>query len=176
MRPKPLPPESSSPLRVAVLGTGKIGSTFAFQLARAGRHDVTVIARPGSTRLRQLDRDGAIVDFRGERAAVTIASALDEQTPYDLVVVTLLAHQADPLLPALARSAAGCILFMFNTFHPERLEQAILLWSVSRVRPFRELLATGQTECEALVDAMVAAAAMATPAILVSEIQAMRPT
>jgi predicted dinucleotide-binding enzyme len=36
---------SSPPLRIAVLGVGKIGSTFAFQLARTGNHDVTVICR-----------------------------------------------------------------------------------------------------------------------------------
>ena len=125
MSPAPAPPPSSPPLRIAVLGTGKIGSTFAFQLARAGGHAVTVIARPGSTRLRQLERDGAIVDVKGERADVTVADALDEQAPYDLVIVTLLANQADPLLPALARSATACVLFMFNTFHPERLAQAV---------------------------------------------------
>ena len=82
-------PASSPPLRIAVLGAGKIGSTFAFQLARAGGHDVTVIARPGSVRLQQLaTRRG---DHRrqgrtGERAGF---NALDEQTPYDLVIVTL---------------------------------------------------------------------------------------
>ena len=299
------PPGSTRPLRIAVLGTGKIGSTFAFQLARVGGHDVTVIARPGSARLRQLERDRAVVNVEGERADMTVASVLDEQAPYDVVIVTLLAHQADAQLPALARSAAHCILFMFNTFHPERLQQAIgtercafglpfvqamltvdgklkstigaagqktllgqqrwvdlfnasglpaamerdmpswlrchvplcvafesvcvagerrqggaswreavvlargvracyglirslgyrpyprskrlltrspiglvatMLWSVSRLRSFRELLATGQAECEALVDAMVAAADRADPTIVVSNIRAMKPT
>ena len=33
-----------------------------------------------------------------------------------------------------------------------------MLWALSRVRPFRELLATGEDECRALVDAMVATA------------------
>jgi 2-dehydropantoate 2-reductase len=50
-------PEPSTPLRIAILGGGKIGSAFAFQLARTGGHDVTVIARPGSVRLAQLERD-----------------------------------------------------------------------------------------------------------------------
>ncbi len=114
-----------SPLRIAVLGAGKIGSAFAFQLARAGGHDVTVIARPGSTRLTQLERDGAIVNVRGDRAQVRVAGALDETIAYDLLIVTLLAHQAAPLLPVLQRSAAGCVQFMFNTFDPERLQAAI---------------------------------------------------
>lgn len=43
---------SPPPIRVAILGAGNIGSTFAFQLARAGHHDLTVIPRPNSVRLR----------------------------------------------------------------------------------------------------------------------------
>ena len=112
-------------MRIAILGAGKIGSTFAFQLARTGRHDVTVIARPGSARLQQLQRDHGVVNTRGERAEVRVSDALDEQTPYDLVVITLLAHQVGAVLPALRRSAARCVLFMFNTFEPERLQDAV---------------------------------------------------
>lgn len=118
-------PTTGPPLRIAILGGGKIGSAFAFQLARVGGHDVTVIARPDSVRLAQLQRDQAIVDSKGERASVSAAGALNEETPYDLLIVTLLAHQTEPLLPALRRSAARCIQFMFNTFQPERLSAAI---------------------------------------------------
>lgn len=118
-------PANSSPLRIAILGAGKIGSAFAFQLVRSGGHDVTVIARPGSMRLGQLERDQAIVNVRGERASVQIASSLDGEIPYDLVIVTVLAHQLEPILPALKRSAAGCIQFMFNTFEPELLQATI---------------------------------------------------
>ena len=298
-------PPPAQPLRIAVLGAGRIGSTFAFQLARTGRHDVTVIARPGSVRLGQLRRDTAIINVKGERASVCVADMLDEQTPYDLVIVTLLAHQTDAVLPALQRSAAKCIQFMFNTFHPERLQAAVgtercafgmpfvqatldgdgklkatigaagqktlmseqrwadvfntaglpaaverdmplwlrchvplcvgfesvsvagvqrgggaswadalvlargihasfvlirglgypvyprakrlidrtpasvlagMLWSMSRIPSFRELLATGKAECIALVDAMVAAAPRAKGPVVVASIQAMRPS
>ncbi len=294
-----------APLRIAVLGVGKIGSTFAFQLARIGGHDVTVVARPGSDRLAQLQRDGGIVDLKGERASVRIADALDETIPYDLVIVTLLAHQTEAVFPTLQRSAARWFQFMFVNFHPERLQQAVgaercsfgmpfvqatlnvegrlkatigsmgqktimseqrwvevfegagmpaalepdmplwlrchvpmcvafesvsvagerrsggaswrealiiargvhegfalikglgyrvypqskvrisrcpasavaaLLWFMSRIRSFRELLATGKAECRALVDAMVATAPLAKPSIRVSSIQAMRPS
>ena len=297
-------PAPSSPLRIAVLGAGKIGSTFAFQLVRIGRHDVTVIARPGSVRLKQLQRDEAIIDVKGEKASVRVADMLDEQTPYDLVIVTLLTHQTDVVLPALQRSAARCAQFMFNTFDPARLQEAVgvgrcsfgmpfvratldgdgklkatigaagqktlmsqqrwvevfnvaglpaaferdmplwlrchvplcvafesvsvagvqrgggaswgealvlargihasfklikglghsiyprtkklmdrspapvvaaILWSMSRVRSFRELLATGKSECIALVDGMVAAAPLAKGPVVVSDIQAMKP-
>ena len=116
---------SLSPLRIAVLGAGNIDSTFAFQLARVGHHDVTVIARPSSVRLDQLRRDQAIINVKGERASVRVADTLNGQAPYDLIIVTLLAHQVDAVLPALQRSAATCIQFMFNTFNPERLRKAV---------------------------------------------------
>lgn len=112
-------------LRIAVLGTGNIGSTFAFQLARTGQHDVTVIARPGSTRLQQLQRDNGITNHRSEHAGLRVAAALDEQQAYDVVIVTVLAHQVAAVLPALQRSAAKCVLFMFNTFDPEQLQAAV---------------------------------------------------
>ncbi len=301
----PSMPPPVSPLRIAVLGAGKIGSTFAFQLVRIGGHDVTVVARPGSERLQELQRDGAIVDVKDERATVRVSSELDEQTPYDLVIVTLLAHQAEAILPDLQRSAARSILFMSNNFHPERFQEAIgtprcsfgmafvqatwgadgrlnatigaagqktligwqpwvdvfnasglpaaletdmplwlrchvplcvafesvsiagerrgggaswgqaivlarglracfglieglgfpvypqtkrrirtaptgvvatMLWVLSRVRPFRKVLATGQAECAALVDTMVAAAPFSAKLVGVSDIAAMKPT
>lgn len=121
----PSPPPSSSPLRIAILGAGKIGSAFAFQLARVGNHDVTVVARPGSSRLQQSQRDGGIVDVTGERAGVRIADTLDEETPYDLVIVTVVDYQVGAVLPALQRSVAKCIQFMFVTFEPERLQDAV---------------------------------------------------
>ena len=296
-------PETAA-LRIAVLGVGRIGSAFAFQLARAGHHDVTVIARPGSPRLQQLRRDDGIVDVKGERASVRIEDALDEQTPYDLVIVTLLGFQVDAVLPALRRSAARCIQFMFVTFEPERLRDAVgaercafgmpfiqsdfdaegrlkasigaggqktimnqqrwvevftaaglpaalepdmplwlrchvpltvafesisvagvrrgggaswgeamviargvresfalirglgyriyprakalidasptpvvavMLWAMSRIKPFRELLATGANECRALVDALMTAAPLAKSPVRVASLQAMKP-
>lgn len=112
---------TTSTLRIAVLGGGNIGSAFAYQLAAVGRHDVTVVARPGSTRLAQLQRDRAIVMLDGARAAVSVHDRLDAATRYDLVIVTVPVHQVDALMPALQRSAAARILFMFNQFDPQRL-------------------------------------------------------
>ena len=296
---------SFTSLNIAVVGAGRIGSTFAFQLPTVGGHDVTVVARPGSARLEQLRRHDGIVDAGGKRASVRVVDALDEQRPYDLVIVTVLAHQVDAVLPELRRSAARCIQFMFNTFDPERLRDAVgahrcsfgmpfvqaqidaegrlkaligaagqrilmseqrwvdlfknsglpaalerdmplwlrchaplcvafesvsvagqrrgggaswrealalargvheafvlirklgypiyprtkarlnaspawvlggALWSMSRIRSFRDLLATGENECRALVDAMLAAAARAEPPIQTSRIESMRPS
>ena len=121
---KNIAPTAKSPLSIAVIGAGKIGSTFAYRLARAG-HDVTVIARPDSPRLQQLQRDQGIILKTGERAEVRVADKLDEEAAYNLVVVTTPAHQVDAVLPALQRSKAQCVQFMFVTFEPERLRDAI---------------------------------------------------
>ncbi len=115
----------SSPLQIAILGVGGIGSTFAFQLARTGQHEVTAIARPGSARLQQLQQDGSIVNTKGERAPVHVAEALDEAIPYDLVLVTVPAQQIEAVLPGLRRSKARWIQFMFQVFNPEQLRDAV---------------------------------------------------
>ena len=254
--------------------------------------------------MQQLERDQSIVDMKGERAEVRVADTLDETIPYDLILVTLQAHQVDAVLPGLQRTAAKWIQFMFNTFDPERLRDAVgaercsfgmpfvqatinsdgklkatigaggqkskmnhhgslnvfiaaglpavfepnmllwlrchvpmgaafesvcvagvrrgggaswgeckviargmqesfrlierlgyklypwgksllnasptwvpasVLWFMSRVTSFRELLATGINECRALVDVLVAIAPRANPPVLVSRIQAMKP-
>lgn len=117
--------QAGSGLRIAVIGVGGIGSAYAFQLSRIGKHQVTAIARPASLRYEQLIRDGAIVNTAGERAEVQVADKLDEELAYDLVLVTLLAHQVSSVLPALQRSTAKAFLFMFNNFEPEELRDAI---------------------------------------------------
>ena len=116
---------SASSMRIAVIGVGGIGSAFAFQLARVGGHDVTAVARPGSPRLQQLLHDKGIVNTKGERANLRVTDKLDEEIAYDLVLVTLLAHQVEAVLPELQRSAAKWIQFMFNNFEPENLRDAI---------------------------------------------------
>jgi len=145
--------EPSAPLRIAILGVGQIGSAFAFQLARTGDHDVTVIARPGSVRLAQLERDQAIVDVKGDRAAVRVADRLDAATPYDLVIVTLLAHQIEAVLPDLQRSAALCIQFMFNTFQPERWQAAVGAERCAFGMPFVQATLDGEGRLKAVIGA-----------------------
>lgn len=127
--------QPSPALVIAVVGLGGVGSTFAFQLAHAG-HDVTVVARPGSARLAQLQRDGGIVRTSGERVTTRVIDALDEQAAYDLVIVTTLAHQVDAVLPALQRSRARAVHFMFNNFDPERLQRAVGVERCSFGMPF----------------------------------------
>lgn len=116
---------SISTLRIAVVGGGNIGSAYAYQLASVGGHDVTVIARPDSLRLQQLQHDQSIVMQDGARAAVSVSDQLEPTTRYDLVIVTVLIHQIEALIPALQRSAAARILFMFQQLEPERLRDQI---------------------------------------------------
>lgn len=110
-------------MRIAILGAGAIGSTFAYFLAKSG-HDVTVVAR--GTRLAFLERERAILLGSGERQAVAVRSALEPEVPWDLVLVTVLAPQVADVLPVLSASAARRVMFMFNTFEPlEPLRDAV---------------------------------------------------
>eukprot|EP00960_Hanusia_phi_P067559 766655-Hanusia_phi.AAC.3 len=111
----------SEPQSIAIVGAGNIGSGFALFLVRAG-HKVCLVARPGSKRLQQLQRDNGIKLKEGPSIPVAFSDALDENEVYDLIVVTVLAHQVDAVLPALKRSKARLVEFMFNVFHPERIK------------------------------------------------------
>jgi 2-dehydropantoate 2-reductase len=116
--------KSVPPISIAVVGVGRIGSTFAYKLAGAG-HDVTLVARRGSQRFEQLKRDGGILLKTGERTQMRVVDELEELKVYDLVIVTTLAHQIDSILPALRRSKARCVHFMFVNFNPEGLRDTI---------------------------------------------------
>lgn len=143
-----------APLQIAVVGVGAIGSAFAFQLVRTGHHEVTAVARPKSTRLAQLQRDKAIVNTQGERAEVQVTDTLDEAVAYDLVIVTLLAHQVDSVLPALERSAAKCIQFMFNNFDPDRLLTAVGPHRSTLGMPFVQATITKDGQLNATIGAV----------------------
>jgi 2-dehydropantoate 2-reductase len=104
-------------MHILVIGAGRIGSAFAFHLSLAG-HDVAVLAR--GARLKTLSREGEILAIDGRRASIGVVSAISSTTAYDLVLVTVLAHQVESLLPSLCASAAKSVLFMFNTFDTTR--------------------------------------------------------
>ena len=110
-------------MNIVLIGAGRIGSTIAFHLAKAG-HQITVVAR--GTRLEALSRECAIVTTDGRRAPISVVASLDSTLPYDLAIVTAPEHQVAPLLPVVAASGAKTILFMFNTFQgPERYRSAV---------------------------------------------------
>jgi 2-dehydropantoate 2-reductase len=142
---------ANRPLSIAVIGPGGIGSTFAFNLARAG-HEVTVIARPGSARLAQLQRDNGVVDKAGARPTMRVADRLDETIPFDLVLVTTLAHQVDAVLPALQRSQARWVQFMFNTFDPEGPRNTVGAQRCSLGMPFVAATVDGEGRLNATIN------------------------
>jgi 2-dehydropantoate 2-reductase len=99
-------------MKIVIYGAGRIGTMFGFLLARAG-HDITFIAR--GKRLEELQKNPVVETVDGEKATTKSAGELDATTPWDLVLVTVLAHQVDATLPALKASAAKKVMFMFNT-------------------------------------------------------------
>ncbi len=110
-------------MKIAILGSGAIGSTFAFHLAR-NAHDVTMIAR--GKRLEQLQAEKAVITVSDQRAEVNVATALDPAVEFDLVLVAVLASQVAAVLPALKASRAKNVMFMFNTFESlDRLRDAV---------------------------------------------------
>jgi 2-dehydropantoate 2-reductase len=102
-------------MKIAIIGAGRMGSAFAWFLAKAG-HDVTLVAR--GERLERLSRDGFIETVAGDRARVRAAPALDPAVTWDGVLVAVLAYQVEPLLPVLRESQARSVVFLFNTVAP----------------------------------------------------------
>ena len=90
----------------------------------------------------------------GKRADMDVSDQLDQQVPYDLVIVTLLAHQVDAVLPALKSSAAQCVQFMFNNFEPERLRDAMGAERCSFGMPFVQATVDADGKLHAVVGAM----------------------
>ena len=100
-------------MKIILIGAGRIGSTVAYCLARAG-HDVTVVAR--GARFDALSRNRAIVTVDGHGVPVRVLPAVDTVTHYDLAIVTIPEHQLAPLWSTLSACHADTVLLMFNTF------------------------------------------------------------
>lgn len=110
-------------MKIAIYGAGRIGTMFAFHLAQAG-HELTLIAR--GARLEALKRSPVIEMVDGRKIGVSVSAEFDATTPWDLVLVTTLAHQVDETLPALKACAAKKVMFMFNTVESlEKLRAAV---------------------------------------------------
>lgn len=110
-------------MRIAIIGAGAIGSVFASHFLRAG-HEVTLVAR--GARLAELESGGLRVKGIKEPQRPKLSAQLDEAEAYDLVLVTVLVHEVDVLLPSLQRSKARAVMFMFNTFGGlERLRETV---------------------------------------------------
>ena len=108
-------------MKICILGAGAVGTSFAMHLALAG-HDVTLVAR--GARLDKLTRDGGVIATSPPTtptpAHVTVATAVDPTCAWDLVLVTVLAHQLDAALLGVLKSCpdSATVMFMFTTFAP----------------------------------------------------------
>ena len=108
-------------MKICILGAGAVGTSFAVRLALAG-HDVTLVAR--GARLDKLTRDGGVVATSPPTtpapARVTVAAAVDPTCAWDLVLVTVLAHQLDAELFGRLKSCpdSATVMFMFATLAP----------------------------------------------------------
>lgn len=106
-------------MKICILGAGAVGTSFAVHLALAG-HDVTLVAR--GARLEKLKQDGGVIvtspPTTPTPARVTVATAVDPTCAWDLVLVTVLAHQLDTALLGVLKSCPEktTVMFMFNTF------------------------------------------------------------
>src|SRR5580658_75717 len=108
-------------LKICILGAGAVGTSFAVYFAVAG-HDVTLVAR--GARLAKLTRDGGVIATSPPTtptpARVTVAAAVDPTCAWDLVLVTVLAHQLDAELLGRLKSCpdSATVMFMFATLAP----------------------------------------------------------
>jgi 2-dehydropantoate 2-reductase len=108
-------------MNICILGAGAVGTSFAMHFALAG-HDVTLVAR--GARLDKLTRDGGFIatspPTTPSPAHVTVATAVDPTCAWDLVLVTVLAHQLDAALLGLLKSCpdSATVMFMFMTLAP----------------------------------------------------------
>ena len=115
--------EARRNLKIGFIGAGCVASAMASELVRnAGYRDISFVAR--GKRLEQLQRDGAIVSRLNKdktlmRAPVTVYAELNTDIAFDLLFITVLAHQLDDGLRAtLKASKARKVCFMFGTLRP----------------------------------------------------------
>src|SRR5215210_214318 len=88
-------------MRILVLGAGAIGGYYGLQLAQAGAA-VTFLVRPG--RAAQLERDGLVVQTRGEEQRHPVRTLLAGQIdrPFDIIVLTCKAYDLPSAMEAIA--------------------------------------------------------------------------
>lgn len=116
-------------MRILVLGAGAIGGYYGLQLAQAGA-EVSFLVRPG--RAAQLERDGLIVQTRGEERRRPVRTLLAGQVdrPFDAVVLTCKAYDLPSAIEAVAPAVgpASVVVPLLNglahldaRFGPERV-------------------------------------------------------
>jgi ketopantoate reductase len=121
-------------MKILVLGAGVIGTTYAWQLSTVG-HEVSLLVR--TSKREPVERDGIRIRYRDERLkksepveVVYRPAAVDQMNPqdaYDLIIVSVRAHQMDEILPELAAgSGSADILFFGNNWWGEERIRKLL--------------------------------------------------
>jgi 2-dehydropantoate 2-reductase len=98
-------------VRVAVVGAGALGTTYAVLLARAGA-DVTVVARPG--RIADLKRGLAVRGLIEASARVPVVSTGTELGEVDYLILTTKVGDADSAVASLAGAKVGTAISLQN--------------------------------------------------------------
>ncbi len=117
-------------MRFLSIGTGVIGTTYAWQLARAG-HEVTLLVRPGRREL--LEPAGIrFVCTDGRRNRITVrdqfrppmVETLNPDNQYDFILASPRTDQLDAVLEMLGHRAGRTPVVLFSNlwFGPEHIE------------------------------------------------------
>lgn len=114
-------------MKILMFGAGVIGTTYAWQLSNAG-HDLSLFVRKG--RGEEIEKDGIRIRCQDERNKKSepfesiyrpaVVDELNAEDNYDLIIVSVRAHQLEAVLPALAKgSEKADILFFGNNWWGE---------------------------------------------------------
>ena len=114
-------------MKILVLGAGVIGTTYAWQFSNAG-HDVSILVR--KSKHEQIEKEGIHIRYTDERQKKSdpmevtyhpvVVDKFHAQDNYDLIIVSVRAHQLEELLPSLADgSGKADILFFGNNWWGE---------------------------------------------------------
>lgn len=102
-------------MKILIYGAGVIGQVYGGRLAQAG-HEVTLLARTAASR--SLTDRGVALRGDGEtvRRVLPVVTGIPPDEAFDVILVCVRQDQLAPVLPELARTAGGQVVFMLNQF------------------------------------------------------------
>lgn len=100
-------------MKVLICGAGIIGQIYGGRLAQGG-HGVTLLAR--GDRARSLAEHGVTLckDGVSQHARPQVVTAIPQDTPFDLVLVTVRRDQVAEIAPQVGQVVAEQVVFMLN--------------------------------------------------------------
>ena len=111
-------------MKILVYGPGVVGSTYAWQLSKAG-HDITILVKKGKKQV--IGKNGINIhcaDFRGNKKQVVqtnflpaVIEDLSPQNDFEFIIVSVNNIQLKEVLPVLSKGAGSAnILFFQNNW------------------------------------------------------------